>query len=376
MELLTTQDTQSLLQAIQELYSLRSFDSFGVAVVTIIDRLVPSEVPAFHLSNLRLHQISYTFLPSYPGFAPEMNEVSRRYWGQHPIIQNMPRTLDGAHKISDFTTSAEFHQLEGLYQKFLRPIGCEDQMTLFLPNNKPENCNQFSQSNHPLIGVSLNRSQRNFTERDRLILNLLRPHLLQAYCNAQHYQQLQQDLNELDQSLDHLSSVILNTEGQIQRATPQATAWLEIYFPKPTCSSQLPDHLWAWVKHQINGFAREPDFEKTWLPLRIHQDGKQLVIRLVADHAARRYLLLMEEQTLSLLKSLELLGLSQRETEVLFWMMRGKDNKAIATQLSIGKSTVRKHLESIYLKLGVQSRTAAIAQALEKLGLLTALPVI
>jgi DNA-binding CsgD family transcriptional regulator len=53
--------------------------------------------------------------------------------------------------------------------------------------------------------------------------------------------------------------------------------------------------------------------------------------------------------------------LSQRETEVLFWVMQGKDNKAIATQMSMGKSTIGKHLESIYRKLGVQSRTEAIA---------------
>jgi len=112
------------------------------------------------------------------------------------------------------------------------------------------------------------------------------------------------------------------------------------------------------------------------LPLRIQQDGKQLTIRLVVEQMAERYLLLLEEQTLSLLKSLELLGLSQRETEVLLRVMQGNDNKAIAAQLSVGKSTVRKHLESIFHKLGIQSRTEAIAYALEKLGILNALPLI
>jgi len=71
---------------------------------------------------------------------------------------------------------------------------------------------------------------------------------------------------------------------------------------------------------------------------------------------------------------LELLRLSQRETEVLLGVMQGKDNKAIAAQPSVGRSTVGKHLESIYHKLGVQSRTKAIAQALEKVGLLYSLP--
>jgi DNA-binding NarL/FixJ family response regulator len=54
--------------------------------------------------------------------------------------------------------------------------------------------------------------------------------------------------------------------------------------------------------------------------------------------------------------------------------MQGKDNKAIAAKLSVGISTVRKHLENIYQKLGVQSRTEAIAKALEKLGFLHSLP--
>jgi predicted ArsR family transcriptional regulator len=47
-----------------------------------------------------------------------------------------------------------------------------------------------------------------------------------------------------------------------------------------------------------------------------------------------------------------------------------KIKKSIASQLSINISTVRKHLENIYQKLGVQSRTEAIAQALTKLGFL------
>jgi DNA-binding NarL/FixJ family response regulator len=48
----------------------------------------------------------------------------------------------------------------------------------------------------------------------------------------------------------------------------------------------------------------------------------------------------------------------------------------IATHLSLNISTVRKHLESIYCKLGVHSRTEAIAQALEKLGILNSSPLI
>ncbi len=62
------------------------------------------------------------------------------------------------------------------------------------------------------------------------------------------------------------------------------------------------------------------------------------------------------------------------KTAILALLIQGKDNKSIATQLSINIGTVRKHLENIYLKLGVKSRTEAIAQALEKLGFFQSLP--
>ena len=65
---------------------------------------------------------------------------------------------------------------------------------------------------------------------------------------------------------------------------------------------------------------------------------------------------------------LESLGLTPREAEVLFWVARGKTNDEIATVLSIGLTTVKKHLESTYAKLGVENRTTAAAMALEHMG--------
>ncbi len=53
--------------------------------------------------------------------------------------------------------------------------------------------------------------------------------------------------------------------------------------------------------------------------------------------------------------------LSARESEVLRWVGRGKPNAEIATALYISESTVRKHLQNAYRKLGVSSRTAAVA---------------
>ena len=60
---------------------------------------------------------------------------------------------------------------------------------------------------------------------------------------------------------------------------------------------------------------------------------------------------------------LQSLGLTLREAEVLQAVRRGARNKAIAHELGITVRTVKKHLERVYDKLGVESRTAALAVA-------------
>ena len=59
--------------------------------------------------------------------------------------------------------------------------------------------------------------------------------------------------------------------------------------------------------------------------------------------------------------------LTQREAEVLAWLAKGKTNRDIADILGMSPRTVNKHLEHIYVKLGVETRTAAAAIAREQL---------
>lgn len=102
------------------------------------------------------------------------------------------------------------------------------------------------------------------------------------------------------------------------------------------------------------------------------QAGRQLLIRLIPNAIGEQYLILLEEQELPSfsIAALELLGLTKREAEVLFWVAKDKSNAGIAKVLGCCEGTVRKHLEHLYKKLGVQTRTGAMMVALEKLGLL------
>jgi DNA-binding NarL/FixJ family response regulator len=66
-------------------------------------------------------------------------------------------------------------------------------------------------------------------------------------------------------------------------------------------------------------------------------------------------------------ESLLKFGLTARATETLLWLAQGKTNPDIASILGITESTVKKHVQEIFEKLGVETRGAATVRALEAL---------
>jgi DNA-binding NarL/FixJ family response regulator len=64
---------------------------------------------------------------------------------------------------------------------------------------------------------------------------------------------------------------------------------------------------------------------------------------------------------------LQKLGLTPRATETLLWLAQGKTNSDIATILGITESTVKKYVQEIFEKLGIETRGAATVRALELL---------
>jgi DNA-binding NarL/FixJ family response regulator len=64
---------------------------------------------------------------------------------------------------------------------------------------------------------------------------------------------------------------------------------------------------------------------------------------------------------------LEALGLTPREAEVVLWVAQGKSNGEVALILDMAEGTVKKHLQHIFEKLGIESRHALTVQAHEVL---------
>ena len=217
--------------------------------------------------------------------------------------------------------------------------------------------------------IPLSCDRQNFSACDRCVLNLLNPHLIQGEENPASISQVQQILRQLKQALDQEGLISLASDGQVQLMSQQAENLLKKYFLFSN-SNSLPEPLDRWVKHQISQLTSN---SKTGcLPLHIEQAGKQLSVNFISNSISQQYVLLLEErksQPFSI-ATLELLGLTKREAEVLFWITKDKSNAGISKALGCSEGTVRKHLENIYKKLGVQTRMGAVMVALERLGLL------
>ena len=97
-------------------------------------------------------------------------------------------------------------------------------------------------------------------------------------------------------------------------------------------------------------------------PLVVGREGTWLVVRLLTQ-AGESFLRLEEQRTVLLPTDLGPLGLTRRQAEVLYWVAEGKTDWEISAILGVSARTVQKHVEHIFTKLGVETRTAAAAWA-------------
>jgi DNA-binding NarL/FixJ family response regulator len=77
----------------------------------------------------------------------------------------------------------------------------------------------------------------------------------------------------------------------------------------------------------------------------------------------------MEEGKTVSAKSLQQLGLTTREADILYWVENGKTNDEVATIFDIAVATIKKHSEKTYHTLGVDNRTTAAMLAVDDLGI-------
>jgi DNA-binding NarL/FixJ family response regulator len=182
----------------------------------------------------------------------------------------------------------------------------------------------------------LHRQERDFGEREEAIVEAVVPHVTVLIRNSR----MRRTLADLVATLgsDHRGgAIVLLGEGRtIEQLSPAAAELLDKWFG--SSRDDLPEPIADWhsgVRHE---------------PLRIERDGTRLVVEAPSPIT----LALAEESVL-------VSRLTTRELEILRSIAAGRTTKEIASHLWITQATVSKHLERIYRKLGVTSRTAALS---------------
>ncbi|MBL8450939.1 MAG: response regulator transcription factor [Dechloromonas sp.] len=145
--------------------------------------------------------------------------------------------------------------------------------------------------------------------------------------------------------------------------TPLARRLLTAYFGNP--ETVAPEELLAWIAAALK--ARGEGREAAQLLLA--QDSRRLLASFHDQSGEEEWLVVLREENdgAAVETLIAAFRLTQREAEVLYWVVQGKTSKDIGDILGSSPRTVNKHLEHVFEKLGVETRTAAANLALGKL---------
>lgn len=162
---------------------------------------------------------------------------------------------------------------------------------------------------------------------------------------------------------------VLPKTGKIIWQTPLARQLLEKYMTSDNDMpvQHTPEALQHWVMqlHQGSGkrlrrhIVNKPSGRLIFNPADMQSEDQWLIV-------------LREESEMAQIEALHaIFNLTNRESEVLHWVILGKTDKSIGEILGTSPRTVNKHMEHVFTKLGVETRTAAASLAVNKLRAIT-----
>jgi DNA-binding CsgD family transcriptional regulator len=330
-----------LLEAIQQLQRCRSLEAFPAVVNRLFRDLIECDSVSYNDVYREMDRTVFRLDPAPPR-VEEFAEKWKRHGHQHPMVNYARETGDGsAHQFSDFLSRRQYHALD-LYQDCFRELGVEHQLSISV-----------SASENVLVGVAMNRERCGFSETERLMANLLRPHVSEAYLTLIELGHLRGMVDDLASALDEKGegSVFWSHQGVVLHASPRARELLAAVFGWRN-GRALPDALAKWARERAGGpgegiFACE-------------NAGRRLVARLARQSAFHYVTIVIHEEATALDPALLVpLGVSKREAEILAWLAAGKSNAEIASIVGVSPLTAKTHVLNILRKLGVENRTTA-----------------
>jgi DNA-binding CsgD family transcriptional regulator len=282
-----------------------------------------------------------------------------RHFREHPLVRFHSTNPRGpTQRITDCLSFSAFRH-SALFADYYRGIGIRHVMALPL---------RIDAAN--VISVVMNRSGSDFSDVDRAVADLLRPPLASLHRGllAREEARLAQAALRGIAAGTGWHSLTLREGGRLASITAEAAKVLRRFFTDAPRGErgEAPAALQGWLRQRTRNWGLDRFRAGANGPYVAYRSGWKLTIHFIADPLApeRGELVMRQERSEVEPDALAPLALTRREREVLALLASGKTNADIGLLLAISPRTVQKHLEHVFVKLGVETRTAAALRAI------------
>jgi hypothetical protein len=158
------------LSATSELAALQGLEDYPARAISLLHELIPCDIASYNAVDPGSASATVVADPEESLFDGGADLLAS-FAHQNPLISHYARTGDGhALRISDFVGRRRLHQTD-LYDHVYRPLDIEYQMAITVPSPR-----RGLGRPGELVGLTLSRGRRDFSEPERALLDFVRPH--------------------------------------------------------------------------------------------------------------------------------------------------------------------------------------------------------
>lgn len=330
------------------------YASFVRQVLDELAQLVDSDLTTLSLCDLERGTRTVVGRPG-EAISAQDRAAFNRHFREHPLVRYHGTHSRGAtQRITDCVSQQAFRQ-SPVFAEYYRGIGISYVMALPL---------RIDDAN--VISIVFNRSSSNFSDTERATLDVLRHPLGALYRNIV----LREEASVCQHSLQGMVAsngwhlVAVGGDGRLVEMSDTTARMLRYFFADAPSGARgnAPAPLATWLRRRSRNWGLD---RLQTAPHSVIREGMKLTVHFIADPVRPEcgHLLMRQERIGLAARELNSLPLTARERDVLALVASGKTNGEVAAVLAISPRTVQKHLEHVFEKLGVETRTAAALRA-------------
>ncbi len=309
-------------------------------VLELLSSLIPCASASFNDMTLATGDYRYAIVPADDAaLAAALKPVYDRLAHQHPLIMAAQlRPTGGALRFCDVPNGDQFPDTD-LYREFFVPFELRYQLVIQLPS-PPD----------VIVGHALNRNaaQGEFSDRDVAVLNALGPHLAMHHRHMVDAERSSAMAVEADRG-SGWTVLTVRSDGIVEASSSRSSA---SSFTRGGC---VPPVVVAMLPRYGDALGQPHSHDVT-----VEGERWRYVVQPVPVGPTVLLVRRVDQEPAESTPLIDL-GLTPRQTDVAIALVRtGGTNSQLAAALGISGGTVKKHLETVFRTLGVDSRAAAV----------------